>query len=206
MAFHNRQLQPRGGVADIPFFTEHHGTDHPQIPAGQVAFGGKAAQLSTVKQVHKKGLYGIVKMVAQSQCGAAVFFCHFVKNPPTHPGAQAARIFLFPFFKDNGAQSGTSNEIGHIQFPAQLLDGGEVRFLPTEAGVGGNGDEGKRHGIKCPQFGKSSQEHQGVLSARHSHGDFVPGLYHFIPLHGGAHLSHQFLHGLSSSLFYYGLS
>ena len=86
LALDNRQFQPGGGVANIPFFTKHHRADHPQIPAGKITFRRETTQLPTIKKVHEKGLYRIVKMVPQGKGGAAVLFLHLVQNNPGASG------------------------------------------------------------------------------------------------------------------------
>lgn len=79
--------------------------------------------------------------------------------------------------------------IGHLQLPAERLHRPEIRLLPAEAGIQGDGREGEGEGVKAAQFGQENQQGQAVLAAGHPHRDPILFPNHAVPLHGRAQRS-----------------
>ena len=155
-----------------------------QLHAGKilaVELGRHRLELGAVKQAQERGLHHIGKMVAQSDLVAAQFPRFGVQEPPAHPGAEVAGIFVH--LDGDVEDVAVKNGDGNAQRPGVLLNQRPV--LRVVAGV--HHQEGQLKGLVGALLQLLHQlcQHHGVLSAGNADGNTVSRRNQLIPLYSG---------------------
>ena len=160
-----------------------HGPDLGNARAVQVGHRLKAANAALIDETHQEGLHGVIIMVPQGQLIESLRHQRLIQSAPAHFGAHGAGVLLLAIVKNNGADFRLDHGIRDLQFPAHF---GDAAVIHAKAHINGNGLQLKTFIMVLPQGRQKLQQHQGILAAGNTYGNFISVFNHRVVFHAPA--------------------
>ena len=133
-------------------------------------------------QGEQHGLHHVVLVMGVGDLVAARLLDGLIEGALSHFRAEGAGIAFLSHLKYHLIDIRLYNRVMDAHFLAERLNRAQIKA--REAQIHRNRFDFKGSGVEALQAVQGVEHGQAVLSARNSHGNLIPGLYHMKIVHG----------------------